>query len=65
MKNYERSKLKLTRSAKSTFMAAGSMVTVGTTVTKEAGDYKTTFPRPFVSGTKVARRGGKGASKLA
>ena len=65
MKNYERSKLELTRSTKSTFMAASSIVTVGATATKEAGDHKTTFPGPFVSGTKAARRGGRRASNLA
>jgi hypothetical protein len=53
-----RNKFELTGGTKSIFMAAGSIVTVGATATKETSDHKTTFPRPFASGTKAARRGG-------
>ena len=65
MKNCEGRKLELIRSAKSTFMATGSIVTVGATATKEASDYNTAFPWALASSTETARSRGKQTGNLA
>jgi hypothetical protein len=58
-------KFELTSGTKSTLAAASSIVTVGTTATKEASDHNAPFPRAFTPSTKTARGSGRQPSNLA
>jgi hypothetical protein len=46
-------------------MAAGSIVTVGATATKEASNHNTAFPLALASSTETARSRGKQTGNLA
>jgi hypothetical protein len=58
-------KFELTSGMKRTFMATGSIVTVGATATKETSDHNTAFPRALIPSTEIARRGSRLTSNLA
>jgi hypothetical protein len=65
MKERFENKFELTSGTKSTLAAASSIVTVGTTATKEASYHNAPFLRAFTPSTKTVRGRGRQPSNLA